>query len=307
MSLLSFLKPQGPTGFGYRSTAEEVTQGIDLSGRTFLLTGCNSGLGAETLRVLCLRGATVYATARSVQKALDACRPHQPLAHGIECELSDLESVSTCTQALLSQKLKFDGIICNAGIMALPTLQQRQGVELQFFTNHIGHFKLVTDLLPLLKEDARVVVVSSEAHHAAPKGGIDFSNLSGEQGYRPWKAYGQSKFANLLFAKALARRFSGTRRSALALHPGVIPTPLGRNFAKPLQSLMSLGKPLFLKTVPEGAATQLFCATHPLATNFSGSYLKDCNLAKCREDANEADLAERLWEVSEQIVRAHAS
>lgn len=97
--------------------------------------------------------------------------------------------------------------------MALPKLQQKQGIELQFYTNHIGHFKLVTYLLPLLQENGRVVVVSSEAHRAAPKGGVDFSNLSGEGSYRPWTAYGQSKFANLLFAKALARRFLGTRES----------------------------------------------------------------------------------------------
>lgn len=106
MSLFSLLKPLGPTGFGYRSTAEEVTESLDLSGRTFLLTGCNSGLGAETLRVLCLRGATVYATARSLQKALDACSPYQALAHGLECELSDLASVSNCTRSLLSKNVK---------------------------------------------------------------------------------------------------------------------------------------------------------------------------------------------------------
>src|SRR5690606_29144580 len=121
-----------------------------------------------------------------------------------------------------------DVILCNAGIMALPKRELRHGQELQFLTNHLGHFGLVTGLLDQLRERARVVVLSSAAHQLAPRGGIQFDDLTLEHNYTPWLAYGQSKLANLLFARALAGRLAGTQRTANAVHPGAVATPLTR-------------------------------------------------------------------------------
>lgn len=304
MSLAAWFLKKGPTGFGFGSTAEEVSLGIDLTGKTYLVTGCNSGLGAEAFRVLILRGATVYGAARTLEKAQAECQKHGPRALPLACELSQPSSVRACAEALKSKNVQLDGILCNAGIMALPQLKTAQGYELQFYTNHIGHFILVNGLLSQLKPDARVIVLSSEAHRYAPKGGIDFENLRGEKSYVPWVAYGQSKMACLLFAKELARRFKGTDRLAIALHPGVISTALGRNMPRWQQVVFKLGQPIFLKTVEQGAATEVFAAIHPAAKSFSGEYLKDCNIATPRSEGLDPELAQKLWEVSEKIAAA---
>lgn len=301
MSILSALKGKGPSGFGYGSTAEQVTEGIDLQGKTILVTGCNSGLGLETARVLALRGAHVIGTARTVAKAKEAqgsSAKYTPLA----CELSDPSSVRECVQAVGALDKKLDAIICNAGIMALPKLEQKHGYELQFFTNHIGHFMLVTGLLDKLTDTGRVVVVSSDAHRRAPETGIEFDNLSGERGYGDWRAYGQSKLANILFARELTKKFAGTGKTANSLHPGVIATNLGRHMNPVLTAAFSLAKPLVLKSIPEGAATQCYIATHPSLGNVSGEYFSDSNIAKSSRHGRDDAMAKKLWTVSEEIV-----
>jgi WW domain-containing oxidoreductase len=303
MSLLAMLKPKGQNGFGYSTTAEEVIAGISLAGKNILVTGCNSGLGKETIRVLALRGARIIGTARTKEKAESACKDISGKSHvGLECELANPTSVKHCIAEIKKQKIKLDVIICNAGIMALPTLEKAYSYELQFFTNHIGHFLLVTGLLDELTEEGRVVVMSSAAHMNAPKEGIDFENLAGEKYYSAWTFYGQSKFANLLFAKELARRFSGTKKTAYAVHPGVIKTNLARSMNPVLQVIFGLGEHLFLKNVPQGAATECYVATNPAVISESGNYFADCNTKKPRKDAENSDLAKKLWEVSEKIV-----
>lgn len=299
MSLYGLFASKGPSGFGYNSTAEEVTAGLDLAGRTILVTGCNSGLGQEALRVLTMRGARVIGTARTVDKAKAACDAAGGSTIPLACELSDPKSVRACVAAVKQQGLRLDAILCNAGIMALPTLETAFGYELQFFTNHIGHFLLVTGLVDQLTETGRVVMLSSAAHSMAPKEGIEFDNLDGAKGYSAWKAYGQSKIANLLFAKELAARFAGSRRTANAVHPGVIATNLSRSMTG--GGLMKLAGPVFLKNVGQGAATEVFACTHPSLDGVSGEYFADCNVAKPRADANDPALARRLWQVSEQI------
>ena len=220
----------------------------------------------------------------------------------LACELSDPASVRGCVEAVKRSGHRLDAIICNAGIMALPKLELAHGYELQFFTNHIGHFILVTGLLDQLADDGRVVMLSSDAHRRRPRRASSFDNLSGEQGYSAWRAYGQSKLANLLFAKELARRFAGTERTANAVHPGVIRTNLSRHMASFAQAGFALIGPLALKTVAQGAATEVYAAVHPAMAATSGAYLADCNLARPRADAEDAALARKLWEVSEQIV-----
>ena len=302
MSLVSMLKGNGRSGFGYGSTAEDVTRDLDLSGSTILVTGINSGIGFQTMRVLALHGARVVAAARTEEKAREASAKVDGATLPVACELTDPASIMACVDLLEAEGMVLDAVICNAGIMALPKLEQAFGYELQFFNNHIGHFILVTRLLDRLSEDARVVVVSSGAHRAAPKSGIEFDNLSGARGYRPSRAYGQSKLANLLFAKELARRFGGTARTANAVHPGVIHTNLGRSMPRVAQAGLAIASPLVLKSVGQGAATQCFVATRPdLAA--SGEYFADCNIARSSSLSRDPDLARRLWDGSERIAR----
>jgi WW domain-containing oxidoreductase len=302
MSLYQHFKSKGPSGFGYGSTAEEVTAGLNLTGKTILVTGCNSGLGLEAMRVLTLRGARVLGTARTLEKARAACTAVGGQAVPFPCELSEPASVRACVEAVKRGGHRLDAIICNAGIMALPKVERAFGVELQLFTNHVGHFMLVTGLLDRLADDGRVVMLSSAAHTMAPKAGILFDDLGAEKGYTPWGHYGQSKLANLLFAKELARRFAGTRRTANAVHPGVIRTNLGRHMPGVANFVFGLVGPLVLKSVAQGAATEVYVAVHPAVATTSGAYFADSNVAKARPDADDPALARRLWEVTEKIV-----
>jgi len=195
-----------------------------------------------------------------------------------------------------------DAIICNAGIMALPKLNQKHGYELQFFTNHIGHFILVTALLDSLTDRGRVVMVSSDAHHRAPPEGIQFDNLSGEREYGAWVNYGQSKLANLLFANQLAKRLGGTGKTANSLHPGVIHTGLTRSMNPIVRGALAVGGPLVLKSVGEGAATQCYLAVHPNVEGVAGKYFSDSNVGRSSRHGRDEAMAAKLWEVSEQIV-----
>ena len=162
---------------------------------------------------------------------------------------------------------------------------------------------LVTGLLERLSASGRVVMVSSSAHQWAPKGGIQFDDLSMAGNYSPAKAYGQSKLANLLFAKALSTRL-GAGQTANAIHPGVIATNLTRHMSAFVRALMPLGNALFLKSIAQGAATQCYVAVHPEAGRHSGEFFADCNVAKPSRYARDGALAERLWTVSEEIVAA---
>lgn len=306
MSLVSLLRRAGPNGLGYGTTALEATEGLDLTGQSMLVTGCNSGIGRETMRVLGLRGAHVVALARTEDKARDALASVGASGTPVACELAEPASVRAAIATVRGLDRPLDAIIGNAGIMALPELHTQHGFELQFLTNHIGHFMLVTGLLDALTPSARVVMVSSGAHFRAPRVGIEFDNLDGARGYSPGRAYGQAKLANLLFAKHLARRFAGTGRTANALHPGVIATNLFRHMAPAAQGVVRVGLaiagPIGLKSEAQGAATTCYLAAHPHAAAYSGEYFKDCNPATPSKAARDPELAARLWTVSEGIV-----
>lgn len=301
MSIVAQLKGLGPNGFGYRSTAEQVTEGVDLTGKRFLLTGCNSGLGLETMRVLGLRGARVVALARTEETARKALDIAETKGTPVACDLSEPGSVRGAAETVRVMGEPLDGIICNAGIMALPKRTVKHGLELQFLTNHMGHFLLVTGLLDTLADQARVVVVSSTAHKMVRGTGIDFDNLDGSRGYSAWKAYGQSKLANLLFAKGLAKRLEGSGKTANALHPGVIRTNLGRHMNPVANVMFGVIGPIFLKSIPQGAATQCYLAAHPDAASVSGEYFADVNPARPIPEGEDDTLVERLWAVSEEL------
>jgi len=312
MSLVGIMKGRGPSGFGYDTTAAEVLAGMDLRGRTFLVTGVASGLGGETLRSLCARGARVLGLARSQERAAAACAlVRNPVAQGkssegealpIACDLAQPASVRQAVSAVRRLGWPLDGIIANAGIMALPKLQRQFGYELQFFTNHVGHHLLVTGLLDRLAPRGRVVILSSAAHTAAPRTGIEFDNLSGAAGYAPWRAYGQSKLANILFARQLATRLPQPGQTAHAVHPGVIATNLARHMSPALRMLFRVGGATFLKTVPQGTATQCYVATHEAPGKLRGEYFADCNVATSSALARDSALAARLWDKTEEIL-----
>jgi len=302
MSLYAMLKSPGPSGFGYGSTADDVTEGLDLRGKRILITGSNSGIGHESMRALVSRGATVIAAARSVEKAAAAGEAVGGDTIPVACELSEPESVLACVETVRGHGEKLDVLLLNAGIMALPKLNTAHGYELQFFTNHVGHFLLATGLLDLLTPDGRVVVLSSRGHNLTVRGGIDFDNLDGSRGYSAAKFYGQSKLANLLFARHLARRFEGTDRVACSVHPGVIATNLGRHIGAMANVFFAVANPIALKSIPQGAATQCWAAVHPDAASVNGAYLSDCNRAVTSAHGRDDALAERLWDETEKIV-----
>jgi NAD(P)-dependent dehydrogenase (short-subunit alcohol dehydrogenase family) len=198
-------------------------------------------------------------------------------------------------------------LICNAGVMMLPKLEQVRGIEKQFATNHIGHFLLVERLLDRVKAapKGRIVLLSSEGHRYAPKEGIRFDNLSGEKSYSPMKAYGQSKLANILFAVGLTRRLMGTAVTANALHPGIIKTNLTRHMSSTLMGVLNVVMVGRIKTIAQGAATTCLVATDPALEGVSGGYFSDCIPATPSSHARDAALAERLWKVSDDLVKGY--
>lgn len=303
------LRPAGvPIGsYDAESTAEEVTEGINLEGKLALVTGATSGLGFETARVLALRGAEVIVAGRSFDKAEAACRQLGMKTFPLALELEQGASVVEAAGQVLARERPLDIVVCNAGIMALPELEQVNGVEKQFAVNHLGHFLLVNRLLPavLAAPQGRVVVVSSLGYRWAPVGGIEFDNLSGERDYEPNKMYGQSKLANALFSLELARRLQDASSLATsnALHPGVINTNLGRHFDAWKRAAASLIGWTFMKSIPEGAATSCYLATSPALARVSGYYFEDCNpvVPMPGKHMDDIAIAQRLWQVSEEL------
>ncbi len=293
--------PVGP--FGRDSTAMEVTEGLDLTGKTALITGCNSGLGLETMRVLALRGVHVIGAARTEEKAAAACAGVTGKTTPVVCELSDLQSVAECGMAIREMGMPLDMVILNAGIMSLPELEQVNGIEKQFFVNHIGHFALASYLVDqtVAADQGRFVVLSSSGHSAAPDAGIEFDNLSGERDYAPMKMYGQSKLANGLFTRQLAKKLAGTDATANCVHPGVINTNLGRHFPKWQLVAAKLIGWTFMKSLEAGAGTQTYVATAPALAGYSGFYFADCNPVMPDPRMLDDAQAEQLWTVSEEI------
>lgn len=294
--------------FDAESTAEEVTAGIDLTGKTVLVTGATSGLGLETMRVLALRGAHVIGTGRTLEKAKAACDSISGRTTPVALELERWDTIVSATDLIKTLGMPIDMLICNAGIMALPELEQVYGLEKHFVVNHLGHFLLVNRLLPQVQaaEQGRVVVVSSMGYQWAPTGGIEFDNLSGERGYEPNKMYGQSKLANGLFSLELSRqlREAGSTATSNAVHPGVILTNLGRHFDPWKRTVSKLIGWTFMKSIPEGAATTCYVATAPALASISGQYFENCNpvVPMPGKHMDDLVLAQKLWQTSTDLV-----
>ena len=293
------------SNFDKDSTAEEVTAGLDLTGKVALVTGATSGLGLETMRVLALRGAHVIGTGRTLEKAREACASVPGKTTPVALELERFETVAAAADQVRDLGLPIDMLVCNAGIMALPKLEQVYGLEKHFVVNHLGHFILANRLLPQVKAapQGRVVVVSSYGYVWAPPAGIEFDNLDGKRGYEPNRMYGQSKLANALFAFELARRLQGTGATANAVHPGVINTNLGRHFEAWKRVAARLIGWTFMKSVESGAATSCHVAAAPALAAVSGVYFEDCNpvVPVAGKHMDDVALAGQLWARSEQL------
>jgi len=292
--------------FGEDATAEEVTRGLDLTGKTYAITGANSGLGLETMRVLAMRGAHVVGIARTREKAEAACRDVGGETTPEYLELSDFASVVECSARIRAMDIPIDGLICNAGVVALPELQLVDGVERQFAVNHLGHYVLVNQLLDLVlrAQAGRFVFVSSRAHRNAPPQGILFDDLAWQNTpYDPQVAYGHSKLANALCSRALAARLSGTTATSNSLHPGVIVTNAIRHMSPWMQNAARWLGWMFTKSIPEGAATQTYLATSPSLAGVRGYYFDNCNIGEGTAFLTDDAMADKLWRVSADLTR----
>lgn len=286
-----------PSACTRSSTAEQVTASLNLAGKTAVITGCNSGIGFETMRVLALRGAHVIGTARTLDKGREACARIQGKTTPVALELTDFASVVACADAIRALRVDIDMLILNAGIL-LADWQQVNGIEKHFVVNHLGHFILTNRLLDRVTaaEQGRVVVVGSGDHRNAPPGGIQFDDLSG----RNWhgNAYGHSKLANGLFSLELAHRLRNTRATSNCLRPGAVDTKMRRD---PPGSKASMD----LKSPAQGAATVCYVATHPALAKVTGEFFADC--APSTQTAQQTDrvMASKLWQVSTELTRRY--
>jgi len=297
--------PRSP--FDADSTAEDVTEGMNLKGKIAVVTGCNSGIGYETMRVLALRGAYVIGTGRTLAKAQAACASVRGVTTPVQLELGDFDSIVACAESINSLNAPVDMLICNAGMRG-GKREIVNGVEKNFAVNHLGHFLLVHRLLErlYLAPQGRVVVVASRsAYRGAPEDGIQFDDLRAVKEYSDARAYGHSKLANVLFSLELARLLKGTRITSNSLHPGVINTNIVRNVSSILRSGFALLTKVSGKTIEQGAATSCFVATSDILGSTSGEYFEDCNAVTVRGDnhMHDKEQAARLWLLSEELTR----
>jgi NAD(P)-dependent dehydrogenase (short-subunit alcohol dehydrogenase family) len=317
--------------FGATSTTDDVLSGIDLRGKRILVTGVSAGLGVETARSLAARGANVIGTARDLTKGETVTAPIRKAAAAnggsfrlVETDLANLASVRKCADQLLREGEPIDVVIANAGVMATPFSYTTDKFEMQFGTNHLGHFVLVNKIAPLIRKGGRLINLSSAGHR--------FSNVSLDDPnfvktpYDPFVAYGRSKTANILFAVAFDKRHRERGVRAAAVHPGVIQTELGRHMdpsklegmLKQMdEQLAAEGKPRFAwKTIPQGAATSVWAGVVAPAEEIGGRYCENCHVGEIvpeavtisgvsegvRAYALDPKMADALWKKSEEMV-----
>jgi len=314
-------KPIG-SGFGAKTTAAEVMKGIDLSGKTAIVTGGYSGIGLETSKALVAAGAEVIVPVRDRRKAEDNIEEAGINVELCEMDLADLASVQAFAADVVGSRDKIHLLINNAGIMACPETRIGPGWEAQFAINHIGHFVLTNELIPYLKnaQGARVVCLSSVAHKRSPIRWDDIHFT--KEKYEKWTAYGQSKTANALFARELNRRLSADGVKAFSVHPGGIMTPLQRHMQK--EEMVAMGwidekgeisemAKSFFKTPEQGCSTTLWCATSPMLEDQGGQYCEDCDIAQLADEnsprpihvmpwAVDDEAAARLWDVTDNML-----
>ncbi|MDC8754906.1 SDR family NAD(P)-dependent oxidoreductase [Erythrobacter sp. sf7] len=310
-------------GFGWSSSTDEVLAGKDLSGTSVFITGANSGLGQETARAMAAKGAHIIMAGRDQAKLDEAVAAilgtvSKAQLDTITLDLGSLESIRAATSRARQRFDKIDLLINNAGVMACPFMHTADGFEMQFGTNHLGHFALTAELMPLIERGhaKRIVNLSSRGHHFAA---VDFDDPNFEhRPYDPWVSYGQSKTANVLFTVGLEQRFAVLGIHAYAVHPGGIQTNLGRHMTEEMvaalmERVTSSDSGFEWKTIPQGAATSCWAATAPELEGKGGVYCEDCHVAGVddvsssggvRSYAVNSSYADQLWKLSEELTGA---
>lgn len=317
--------------FNATSTTEEVLSGINLQGKRILVTGVSAGIGVETARSLAAHSAQVVGAVRDVAKAETATVQvrKDAAANGggftlVRLDLGNLKSVRACADELLAKGEPFDVVIANAGVMATPFGHTVDGFEMQFGTNHLGHFVLVNRIITLIRTGGRLINLSSSGHRFS---NVDLDDPNFERTpYEPFLAYGRSKTANILFAVGFDERHRKNGIRAAAVHPGAIRTELAR-YMDPsrLQALIddinkqlpTEGKPPFeFKTIPQGAATSVWAGVVAPADEIGGRYCENCHVGNVVPDdvpitavsegvrgyALDSNNAAALWKKSEELV-----
>jgi len=296
------------------SHGRSCTSNASIEGKTVIITGCNTGIGKETAVDLAKRGGKIIMACRSEERALPAvaevkersnCR--SDAVKFMKLDLGSMKSIREFAAKFLEEEDRLDILINNAGVMMCPQMKTEDGFELQIGTNHLGHFLLSILLLDKIKATgtgSRIVNVSSRAHRGGA--GFDLNNLMMEDNYSKWTQYSNSKLANILFTLELARRLQDTGVNVYSLHPGVITTELGRYLPTWLVCIVGLFQ-CFLKTPIEGAQTTIHCAVSEEAANETGLYYSDCRpVEPMIPQAKDVQLAEKLWLLSEKLVKEHA-
>ncbi|KAK3092840.1 hypothetical protein FSP39_007804, partial [Pinctada imbricata] len=279
---------------------------VRLDGKTVIITGANTGVGKETARDMAGRGARVIIACRDVKKGNSAADDVKASTKNNDVivkklDLASLKSVREFAKDVLKSESKINILINNAGIMMCPYMKTEDGFEMQFGTNHLGHFLLTNLLLDRIKESApaRIVNVSSMAHMYSS---IDFENLNAEKGYNPYTAYQKSKLSNVLFSRELSRRLEGTGVTTYSLHPGAVQTELQRHFSSWIHFILHPAVRLMFKSPMQGAQTSIYCAVSEDLNNVSGKYFSDCAIKGESKQAKDDGTAKKLWEVSEKLV-----
>ncbi len=302
--------------FGATSTAAEVMDGVDLRGRHVLVTGCSSGVGVETARVLTARGAHVIGAARNLSKARLATEhiPSQAASAGsfelVELDLASLSGVRACADKLVKAGKHLDVVIANAGVMASPKGTTADGFETQFGTNHLGHFVFVNRIAQLINSGGRLITVASAGHRGAD---VDLDDPNFERTpYDPLVAYRRSKTANVLFAVEFDRRHRAGGIRAAAVHPGAVLTETTRGM---IEKQPAAAAAFQWKTVEQGAATSVWAGFVAAADDIGGRYCEDCRVADVsdhpekrsgvRSYALNSEHAKLLWAKSEDMVGEH--
>jgi NAD(P)-dependent dehydrogenase (short-subunit alcohol dehydrogenase family) len=300
--------------FGRRSTAEQVSEGIDLAGIHAIVTGANTGIGKETSRVLALRGAEVTMACRNGEKAaearqqiLDSAGERIPKAglRLLQLDLADLASVRRAAGEVLATDRPIHLLINNAGIMIPDRRETKDGFEAHFGTNHLGHFLFTNLLLDRIRASApaRIINVSSDAlHFASLTPHLDDVNWTTRR-WSGWRSYGDSKLMNLVFSRELTRRYGADGVVAHALHPGIVATELARDQGLVMKIVGLLMLPA-LKSAARGAATSVWAATAPELATQGGGYFSDCSPARTHKLADDLAFGEKLWKRSEELTGA---
>ena len=287
------------------------TSKVSLEGRTVVITGANAGIGRETALDLAMRGARVIMACRNLQKAQTTAKEIAEKSHNSNIvvkhlDLASLKSVRDFAEDMNKNEVRLDVLINNAGVACLPELTKTQdNFEMAMGVNHLGHFLLTNLLLDLLIKSApsRIVVVTSAAHKYATKG-LNLENINSELFYDRYEPYIQSKLANILFSKELARHLKGSGVTVNSLHPGVIiaESEIKRHFPPVLQTVFSILLTPIVKTAKQGAQTTIYLAVSEDVEGVSGLYFQDCAITEPSEPAQDENMARKLWDVSQTLV-----